>query len=177
MRRNTAKPFKALYLALLPPGDLTLAAVYNNHGLLYRARNERKTALASFRKALAILEAGNGAPDELASSRLNLASVCDDLSEAEQAVDMAAAYYETPDGQTDIHRFTALALQAEMAFRRGDYAKAGARFETIAAEWRRYGGAEQRRGVLLRNARYSYEKAGDEEALARLDALLAEVGK
>ena len=168
---------EALYLALLPPGDLTLAAVYNNHGLLYRARNERKTALASFRKALAILEAGNGAPDELASSRLNLASVCDDLSEAEQAVELAAAYYETPDGQTDIHRFTALALQAEMAFRRGDYGKAGARFETIAAEWRRYGGAEQRRGVLLRNARYSYEKAGDEEALARIDALLAEVGK
>lgn len=168
---------EALYLALLPPGDLTLAAVYNNHGLLYRARNERKTALASFRKALAILEAGNGAPDELASSRLNLASVCDDLSEAEKAVELAAAYYETPDGQTDIHRFTALALQAEMAFRRGDYGKAGARFETIAAEWRRYGGAEQRRGVLLRNARYSYEKAGDEEALARIDALLAEVGK
>lgn len=168
---------EALYLALLPPGDLTLAAVYNNHGLLYRARNERKTALASFRKALAILEAGNGAPDELASSRLNLASVCDDLSEAEKAVELAAAYYETPDGQTDIHRFTALALQAEMAFRRGDYAKAGARFETIAEEWRRYGGAEQRRGVLLRNARYSYEKAGDEEALARIDALLAEVGK
>lgn len=168
---------EALYLALLPPGDLTLAAVYNNHGLLYRARNERKTALASFRKALAILEAGNGAPDELASSRLNLASVCDDLSEAQEAVDLAAAYYETPDGQTDIHRFTALALQAEMAFRRGDYAKAGTRFETIAEEWRRYGGAEQRRGVLLRNARYSYEKAGDEEALARIDALLAEVGK
>ena len=168
---------EALYLALLPPGDLTLAAVYNNHGLLYRARNERKTAMASFRKALAILEAGNGAPDELASSRLNLASVCDDLSEAQEAVDLAAAYYETPDGQTDIHRFTALALQAEMAFRRGDYAKAGARFETIAEEWRRYGGAEQRRGVLLRNARYSYEKAGDEEALARIDALLAEVGK
>ena len=168
---------EALYLALLPPGDLTLAAVYNNHGLLYRARNERKTALASFRKALAILESGNGAPDELASSRLNLASVCDDLSEAQQAVDLAAAYYETPDGQTDIHRFTALALQAEMAFRRGDYGKAGARFETIAEEWRRYGGAEQRRGVLLRNARYSYEKAGDEEALARIDALLAEVGK
>ena len=168
---------EALYLALLPPGDLTLAAVYNNHGLLYRARNERKTALASFRKALAILEAGNGAPDELASSRLNLASVCDDLSEAQEAVELAAAYYETPDGQTDIHRFTALALQAEMAFRRGDYAKAGARFETIAEEWRRYGGAEQRRGVLLRNARYSYEKTGDEEALARIDALLAEVGK
>ena len=168
---------EALYLALLPPGDLTLAAVYNNHGLLYRARNERKTALASFRKALAILEAGNGAPDELASSRLNLASVCDDLSEAEKAVELAAAYYETPDGQTDIHRFTALALQAEMAFRRGDYAKAGVRFETIAEEWRRYGGAEQRRGVLLRNARYSYEKTGDEEALARIDALLAEVGK
>ena len=168
---------EALYLALLPPGDLTLAAVYNNHGLLYRARNERKTALASFRKALAILEAGNGAPDELASSRLNLASVCDDLSEAQEAVELAAAYYETPDGQTDIHRFTALALQAEMAFRRGDYGKAGARFETIAEEWRRYGGAEQRRGVLLRNARYSYEKAGDEEALARIDALLAEVGK
>ena len=92
-------------------------------------------------------------------------------------MDLAAAYYETPDGQTDIHRFTALALQAEMAFRRGDYGKAGARFETIAEEWRRYGGAEQRRGVLLRNTRYSYEKAGDEEALARIDALLAEVGK
>ena len=119
---------EALYLALLPPGDLTLAAVYNNHGLLYRARNEREKALASFRRALDILLAGNGAPDELASSRLNLASVCDDLSEAEQAVALAVAYYETPDGQTDIHRFTALAMQAEMAFRRGEYRLAGERF-------------------------------------------------
>ena len=70
-----------------------------------------------------------------------------------------------------------LAMQAEMAFRRGDYAGAGARFETIAKAWKDYGGAEQRRGVLLRNARYSYEKAGDEGALTRIDALLAEVGK
>jgi len=168
---------EALYLALLPPGDLTLAAVYNNHGLLYRARNEREKALASFRRALDILLAGDGAPDELASSRLNLASVCDDLSEAEQAVAQAVAYYETPDGQTDIHRFTALAMQAEMAFRRGEYRLAGERFEAIAAAWKEYGGAEQRRGVLLRNARYSYEKAGDGEALERIDALLAEVGK
>ena len=168
---------EALYLALLPPGDLTLAAVNNNHGLLYRARGERAKALEAFRKALDILLAGDGAPDELASSRLNLASVCDDLEEAEQAVALAAAYYETPDGRTDIHRFTALALQAELAFRRGDYALAGARFEAIAGEWRRYGGAEQRRGVLLRNALYSYEKAGDEEGKKRVDALLAEVGK
>ncbi len=168
---------EALYLSLLPPEDLTLAAVYNNHGLLYRARNERSKALASFRKALDILLAGNGAPDELASSRLNLASVCDDLREAEQAVAEAVAYYETPEGQTDIHRFTALALQAEMAFRRGNYALAGERFESIAEAWKRYGGAEQRRGVLLRNAQYSYEKAGDEAAAARIGALLAEVGK
>ena len=168
---------EALYLALLPPEDLTLAAVYNNHGLLYRARNERTKALASFRKALGILQAGNGAPDELASSRLNLASVCDDLSEAEQAVAQAVAYYETPEGQTDIHRFTALALQAEMAFRRGDYALEGERFEAIAEAWKRYGGAEQRRGVLLRNAQYSYEKAGDEAAAARIASLLTEVGK
>ena len=168
---------EALYLALLPPGDLTLAAVYNNHGLLYRARNERPKALASFRKALDILLAGDGAPDELASSRLNLASVCDDLAEAEKAVAEAAAYYGTPDGQTDIHRFTALAMEAELRFRRGDYAGAGERFEKLADDWKRYGGAEQRRGVLLRNARYSYEQAGDGEALQRIDALLAEVGK
>ena len=168
---------EALYLALLPPGDLTLAAVYNNHGLLYRARGEREKALASFRQALDILLAGGGAPDELASSRLNLASVCDDLPEAAEAVALAAAYYETPEGQTDIHRFTAFAMEAELSFRRGEYAKAGERFEAIAAEWRDYGGAEQRRGVLLRNARYSYEKAGDPAAVERIDALLAEVGK
>ena len=70
-----------------------------------------------------------------------------------------------------------LALQAEMAFRRGDYALAGERFEAIAEAWRRYGGAEQRRGVLLRNAQYSYEKAGDEAAAARIASLLTEVGK
>ncbi len=168
---------EALYLALLPPGDLTLAAVYNNHGLLYRARNERPKALASFRKALGILEAGNGAPDELASSRLNLASVCDDLSEATEAVARAMVYYRTSDGQTDIHRFTALAMEAELAFRRGEYRLAGERFEAIAEEWKNYGGAEQRRGVLLRNAQYSYEKAGDEEAVRRIGTLLAEVGQ
>ena len=168
---------EALYLALLPPDDLTLAAVYNNHGLLYRARGERAKALASFRKALDILIAGSGAPDELASSRLNLASVCDDLQEATEAVALAADYYRTPDGQTDIHRFTALAMEAELCFRRGEYHRAGESFETVAAQWKEYGGAEQRRGVLLRNAKYSYEKAGDAEAEARMDALLAEVGK
>ena len=158
---------EALYLALLPPEDLTLAAVYNNHGLLYRARGERAKALTSFRKAL----------DELASSRLNLASVCDDLQEAAEAVALAAEYYRTPEGETDIHRFTALAMEAELSFRRGEYHKAGERFETVAAQWKAYGGAEQRRGVLLRNAKYSYEKAGDGDAEARMDALLAEVGK
>ena len=168
---------EALYLALLPPNDLTLAAVYNNHGLLYRARGERDKALASFRKALDILIAGGGAPDELASSRLNLASVCDDLGEATEAVTLAAGYYGTPDGQRDIHRFTALAMEAELCFRRGEYHKAGERFETVAAQWKEYGGAEQRRGVLLRNAKYSYEKAGNADAAARMDALLAEVGK
>ena len=168
---------EALYLALLPPDDLTLAAVYNNHGLLYRARGERSKALASFRKALDILLAGSGAADELASSRLNLASVCDDLSEAAEAVREAAAYYDTPEGRTDIHRFTALAMEAELAFRRGEYPLAGKRFESLAAQWKDYGGAEQRRGVLLRNAKYSYEKAGDADAAARMDALLAEVGR
>ncbi len=168
---------EALYLALLPPEDLTLAAVYNNHGLLYRARGERAKALTSFRKALDILIAGNGAPDELASSRLNLASVSDDLREAAEAVALAAEYYRTPEGETDIHRFTALAMEAELSFRRGEYQEAGERFETVAAQWKAYGGAEQRRGVLLRNAKYSYEKAGDGDAEARMDALLAEVGK
>ena len=167
----------ALYKALLPPGDLMLAAVYNNHGLLYRARGERKRAYAAFREALSILQAGDGAPDELASSRLNLASVCDDLEEATEAAAEAAAYYETPDGQTDIHRFTALAIQAELCFRRGEYRRAGERFETIAEEWRRYGGAEQRRLVLLRNALYSYEKAEADADVRRIKALLAEAEK
>jgi len=164
-----------LYRALLPPGDLTLAAVYNNHGLLYRARNDRKKAETAFREALRILEEGDGAADELAASRLNLASVCGDIDEAEKLTAGAMVYYETPDGRVDIHRFTALAMLAELAFRRGDYREAGERFETTAEDWKRYGGVEKRREILLRNSLFAYEKAGAEDKAEQIRALLSEV--
>ncbi|MBR2716833.1 MAG: tetratricopeptide repeat protein [Oscillospiraceae bacterium] len=165
---------EALHRELLPPGDPRLAAVFNNHGLLYRAQGKREKAAAAFRQALDILLAGNGAAGEAASSRLNLASVCDDLETAEKLAAEASAYYATEAGSTDNHRFTARALEAELSFRRGDYGEAGRRFEKTAEEWEAYGGARQRKAVLLRNALLCYEKAGQEEAAGRLRAQLAE---
>ncbi len=164
----------ALHEALLPPGDPRLAAVYNNHGLLYRAQNKREQALQDFRRALEILLAGNGAPDEVASSHLNIASVCGDLAEAEQHAALALEYYATEAGQADIHRFTAMATRAELLFRRGKFAEAGRAFEDTAVAWRRFGGAKQRLAVLLRNALYSYEKAEDAAAAERIRTRLRE---
>ncbi len=166
----------ALHEVLLEPGDPRLAAVYNNHGLLYRARGKKEQARAAFQRALNILEAGNGAADELASSRLNIASVTEDLEEAEKLITDALAYYVTPAGSVDIHRFTALAALAELCFRRGDYREAGRRFEETARAWREMGLAEQRRTILLRNALYSYESAGDAEGAERIRDLLREAG-
>ena len=163
-----------LHRALLPPGDPRLAAVFNNHGLLYRAQGKRDKARASFRRALDILLEGAGEADEVASSRLNLASVTDELAEAEALCAQAAAYYDTPDGRTDIHRFTARAMEAELCFRRGDREKAARLFEQTADEWEAYGGAPQRLGVLLRNALYCFEQAGLEADAARLRARLEE---
>lgn len=165
----------ALHEALLPPGDTRLAAVHNNHGLLYRSQNRKEKARAAFRRALEILEAGKGNPDELAASRLNLASVTEDVEEAEALLRSAMDYFDTPEGRLDIHRFTALATLAELQFRKGNYPEAGRRFEETAAAWKSMGGPEQRRAILLRNALYSYEKAGDQAAAERLRAELGEV--
>ena len=164
----------ALHEELLPPGDPRLAAVYNNHGLLYRAQNKREKALAEFQRSLEILLAGGGAPDEVASSRLNIASVADDLSLAEQCAAQALEYYATPAGQADIHRFTAMATRAEILFRQGKHAEAGRAFEETADAWRSFGGAKQRLAVLLRNALYSYEKAEDAAAAERVRTRLRE---
>ena len=119
---------------------------------------------------------GNGAADELASSRLNIASVTEDLEEAEKLITDALAYYVTPEGSVDIHRFTALAALAELCFRRGDYREAGRRFEETARAWREMGLAEQRRAILLRNALYSYESAEAREDAERVRVLLREAG-
>ncbi len=163
-----------LYLSLLEPGDTRLAAVYNNRALLYRSQGKREKAEASFAKALEILTDNNGPADEIAASQLNLASVCADIARAGELAEEAAAYYSTPEGMTDIHRFTARALLAELAFRRGEYKEAGKSFEVTADAWLSAGGAEMRAAVLLRNALHSYEKAGSSEDAGRLRRRLAE---
>ena len=165
---------EALYRQLLPPDDPYMAAIFNDRGLLLRATGRRAAADASFRKALDVLMKCADAEAETAATRLNLASVSADLSEAAALLAEAQRYFETPDGQRDIHRFTAMAAAAELAFRRGDYGAAGEAFAAVAEAWERAGGAPQRKRVLLGNALASYEKAGDAfaEAAARIRAAL-----
>ena len=143
---------EALYRRILPPNDPYMAAVCNNRGLLLRAQGRREEAYASFLKALAVLR--ECADVEAATGEAHLAS--------------AEAYFASPDGQHDIHRFTFLATRAELAFRRGEWTAAGDGFAATAAAWADAGGAAERRKVLLRNALYSYEKAGDAAAAARV---------
>jgi len=160
---------EALYRRLLPPGDPYMAALRNNRGLLLRAQGRRSEAFESFGKAREILAACTGdVAAETAATLLNLVSVCPDREEAAAYLAEAMEYYETPDGQQDIHRFTAMAAKAELAFRAGEYAAAGAAFEATANAWERSGGARQRLGVLLGNAAMCYEQAGDADAAARL---------
>ena len=165
---------EALYRKLLPPNDPYMAAMHNNRGLLLRAQGKSGEAFASFRKALQALQGLENVEPERAATFLNLASVCPDAAEAQAYLAEAMRYYETPDGQCDIHRFTAMATRAQLAFRKGEYAAAGADFEATAAAWAAAGGAPERRAVLLRNALASYEKAGDAAAAARLRAELEE---
>ena len=159
---------EALYRKLLPPNDPYMAAMYNNRGLLLRATGKAGEAFVSFREALKVLLQCEDVEAERAATLLNLASVCPIAPQAEDYLAMAMHYYETPDGQRDIHRFTALATKAELAYRKGDFAAAGRGFEETAAAWAAAGGAPERRKVLLRNALAAYEKAGDAAAAARL---------
>ena len=160
---------EALYRALLPPGDPYMAAIHNNRGLLLRAQGKRAEAFASFRKSRAILaDCPGDVAAERAATLLNLVSVCPDADEAAGYLAEAMVYYESPDGQRDLHRFTALAAQAELRFRAGDYAGAGAAFEATADAWERSGGARTRLPVLWGNAQMCYERAGDATSAARM---------
>ena len=159
---------EALYRRILPPNDPYMAAVCNNRGLLLRAQGRREEAYASFLKALAVLRECADVEAETAATRLNLASVSPDAATGEAHLASAEAYFASPDGQHDIHRFTFLATRAELAFRRGEWTAAGDGFAATAAAWADAGGAAERRKVLLRNALYSYEKAGDAAAAARV---------
>ena len=161
---------EALYRRLLPPNDPYMAAMSNNRGLLLRALGKRAEAFGAFRKSLAVLSQCEDVDAERAATLLNLASVCPEKPQAEQYLAEAMRYYETPEGARDIHRFTAMATKAELSYRAGDYAAAGAGFEATAAAWAAAGGAPERRKVLLRNALVSYENAGDGAAAARLRA-------
>ena len=161
---------EALYRRLLPPDDPCMAAMSNNRGLLLRALGKRTEAFERFRKALDVLSRCADVEAERAATLLNLASVCPDPGEAETYLAEAERYYGTPEGTRDIHRFTALATRAELRYRAGDYAAAGAGFEAAAAAWAAAGGAPERKKVLLRNALVSYENAGDGAAAARLRA-------
>ena len=165
---------EAIYREILPPNDPYMAAVSNNRGLLLRAQGNAAAAYASFQKALAVLHACPDTEAETAATLLNLASVSPDTQTAEAHLAAARPYFASEDGQHDIHRFTAMAASAELAYRRGDFAAAGKGFEETAEQWARAALAPQRRIVLLRNALASYEKAGDAACADRIRAMLEE---
>ncbi len=152
---------EALYRKLLPPDDPYMAAVCNNRGLLLRAQGKAEEACLSFRKALDLLQRCRDVDAERAATMVNLASVCAHAPTAQTYLERAMRYYESPEGQQDIHRFTAAATAAELAFRRSDFAAAGDGFARTAAAWAAAGLPKQRLRILLGNALKSYEKAGD----------------
>lgn len=159
----------ALYQKLLPPGDPYMAAIRNNRGLLLRAQGKREEAYAAFRRSREILaDCPGDVAAETAATLLNMVSVCPDLTEARALLAEAMTYYETPEGRQDIHRFTAMAARAELLYRAGDAAGAGAAFEQTAEAWAAAGGARSRLAVLCGNAEACYGRAGDPEAAARM---------
>ena len=166
---------EALYRRLLPPDDPYMAAVCNNRGLLLRAQGDAAAAYASFGKALGVLAGCDDVEAERAATLLNLASVSPDTETGAAHLAQAMAYFETPEGQQDIHRFTAMAAKAELAYRRGDYQAAGDGFAQTAAAWERAGGASARLRVLLGNALTSFEQAGDGESAASVRRKLEEI--
>ena len=97
-----------------------------------------------------------------------MVSVCPDLDEARALLAEALEYYDGPEGQRDIHRFTAMAARAELAFRAGDYAAAGDGFAETAAAWEAAGLAPQRLRVLLGNAEMCYERSENGEKAAEM---------
>ena len=163
-----AEESEALYRELLPPNDPYMAAIRNNRGLLLRARGKNEAAFALFRESLNILLRCEDVEAEKAATLLNLASVCTSASQAQTYMDCAMQYYETPEGQQDIHRFTAMATKAEIAFRSGNYAAAGDGYAAAADAWEHAALAPQRLRILLANAEMCYERAGDAPAAARM---------
>ena len=162
---------EALYRQLLPPGDPYMAAIRNNRGLLLRSQGKRAEAYAAFAASREILaDCPGDVAAERAATLLNMVSVCPDLSEARALLAEASEYYDTPDGRRDIHRFTAMAAEAELAYRAGDFAGAGAAFEKTADAWALSGGARPRLAVLCGNAAACYAKAGDAASAARMQA-------
>ena len=159
---------EALYRKLLPPDDPFMAAVFNNRGLLLRAQGKREEAYTSFQKSLEVLRCYADVEPETAATKLNLASVCPQVSRARAYLDEALRYYETPEGRQDIHRFTAMATAAELDYRAGDYAAAGDGFAAAAAAWAEAGLAPQRLRVLLGNAEMCYEKAENGEKASEM---------
>ena len=158
----------AIYSEILQPDDPYMAAVYNNRGLLLRAQGKRGEAYRSFHEAMKVLMRCEDVDAERAATMLNLASVTAIAPQADTLLEAALRYYETPEGQKDIHRFTAMATKAELASRRGDWRAAGDGYAETAAAWERAGLAPQRLRVLLGNAETCYERAGDAAAAAEM---------
>lgn len=116
-----------IYERTLEPDDFRMASLCNNLGLTYRAMDRLDDAEANLKQALGIVEQLPDAWGALAATCSNLADLCcdrGDMDEAATYARRAVETYEANGAASGVDWSAALAAEARIEFRAGRFAHA-----------------------------------------------------
>ncbi|MBE7004055.1 MAG: tetratricopeptide repeat protein [Ruminococcaceae bacterium] len=162
---------EALFLSFGVGHAYELASLYNNWSLLYAQQRRFAESVSLQKKALSGIDALDGAAEEKATSRANIASILARqfeaeranalLDEAEQLINEAIALFRA-EACDSFHYGTALIAQGDIRMARGDPSAAAEAYASAMAQLERTIG----QGAQYEAARTLYERARlAEEAL------------
>lgn len=123
---------KDIYWVHLGPDDFRMAGLYNNLGLVYRAKGESERAYENLLRALKIVEKLPGAEVPLAATLSNLADVLLELhriGEAEECARQAVVILEGQPQRPAGDYAAALCASGRVCFAKADYAGAAEAYE------------------------------------------------
>jgi tetratricopeptide (TPR) repeat protein len=156
---------KDIYLEELRPDDFRLAGLYNNLGLVYRAKGETRQAYENLTRALEIIEQIPGAGVPLAATLSNLADVLlelDQTGEAEECARRAVVVLESQPQRPAGDYAAALCAVGRVCFVKTDYAGAAEAYGR-ALEVMKPLGNTQTLPIIQRNLDEAKRNLGKEE--------------
>lgn len=139
-----------------------MTALYNNISQVWQEQGEYERALAYQEKALAQIQTLRDSEAEMATTQVNMSlslMALDRLTEAEEQLNAAFAYYESSLGKNDPHHSSALAAAGELACRRGGYEQAEAFFKQALQMTLNYYGENDACRVIRQNLAVVRERA------------------